>query len=53
MPVMLAIWETDIGRITVQGQPGQKSSPEPIWKNVEGVEGCCTQVSTGVAGSVK
>jgi hypothetical protein len=30
MPIILATWEAVIGKIVVSGQPGQKSSQDPM-----------------------
>jgi hypothetical protein len=45
MPVILATQETEIRRITVQGQPGEKGSQDPISKKTstkkKGAGGVC------------
>jgi hypothetical protein len=32
MPIILAAWKAEIGRIEVQGQPGQTVGETPIFK---------------------
>jgi hypothetical protein len=34
MPIILATWEAEIGRITAQGQPEVNSSQDPISKKL-------------------
>jgi hypothetical protein len=47
MPVFLATWEAEIGKIRVSGQPGQKSFQDLISKEKAGYAACTCHPSSG------
>jgi hypothetical protein len=45
MSVILATWESEIRRIMVQGQPGQKVCEDPFQQEKAGCDGACCLLS--------